>query len=113
MAWELAEKNFPQEIVVAPNNDIFTIEDLHKNNLNVISSIMVYYARNMVWKEEEWAWGKDGEFGIGTKYDALQISSKATGVSPLNVYGATMLYDYINLNQIDLDKNKETSKEVI
>ena len=103
MAWELAEKNFPQEIVVAPNNDIFTIEDLHKNNLNVISSIMVYYARNMVWKE----------FGIGTKYDALQISSKATGVSPLNVYGATMLYDYINLNQIDLDKNKETSKEVI
>ena len=56
----------------------------------------------MIYKQEEWAWGQDGEFGIGVQYDVNDIVEHPYGVCPLNVYGMTMLYDYLALHDIAL-----------
>lgn len=109
MDWENAKKLFPQGVVVTPENTMVTIDELHRKKINVISSLLSYNARNMIHKQEEWAWGKDGEFGIATLYDALSISSMSEGISPLNVYGATMLHDYVMLNDINLNDEEQQS----
>lgn len=66
MAWEHANQVFPLGFIVDPNDNIVTVQDMVNNNLPVVSSIMYHYARKMIYKQEEWAWGENGEFGIGT-----------------------------------------------
>lgn len=93
--------------MVDPYNNIITNNDIIQNQLPVVSSIMYYNARNIVYKQEEWAWGEDGEFGIATQFDLENSVPHVENISPFNTFGNIMLYDYITLNDIDVEELKE------
>lgn len=114
MAWDNADIIFPQGVVVTPDNMIVDVETLRNSNLEVITSLRNYNARKMIYRQDEWAWGKNGEFAIGTRFDTLNAIPHIENTSPLSVYGMAMLLDYINLNNITLfDEDYELSKKNI
>lgn len=104
MEWNDIDKIFPNGFAITPENQILKVSDIKANKMPVVSSILPYYARNMIYKIEEWAWGKNGEFGIASQYDITKMQSHVNDTCPLNVYGMTMLNDYITLNDINLDE---------
>lgn len=107
MAWEHIDKIFPLGFMVDPDNNILTNQDIINNNFPVVTSIMYGYARKMVYKQEEWGWGQNGEFGIVTQYDVENTVPHVDNISPFNTYGQTMLYDYLTLNNIDAEALQE------
>ena len=62
------------------------------------------YAREMVTKQGKYIWFTDNSCQYIQKYNIYELQEHPDGVRPLNVYGYSMLNDYIQLNHIDMSK---------
>ena len=100
--WENLDVVFPNQLIAPPDNQVLSVDQVKNSDLEVVTSILNYTARNMIYKQEEWAWGKNDEFAIASLYDVNSIAPHPDSVCPLNVYGMTMLYDYLSLNGIEI-----------
>ena len=55
----------------------------------------------MVIEKKRWIWGADGEFTIQKIYDVYdRVPHPDDNFYPLNAFGACMMNDYLNYNNI-------------
>ena len=105
MAWENANKNWPERVIVSEDSGLIRVDEVLKLNPGVVFSIRQEVARNMLTNQKRYIWGKDGEFAIGIDYDVMNCLPRPDEEHPaLNVYGMRMLRDYKVLNNIDIDE---------
>ena len=102
MAWEQINTIFPLGFMIDKNDNVLYNNDIIQNEIPVVSNVMYHQARNMTYRQEEWAWGKDGEFAIGVQFDLENSVPHVNGINPFNTYGSSMLYNYLTMNDIDV-----------
>ena len=102
MAWEHINKIFPTGSIYTSADIFLTNQDIVNNKLKTVSSYRTYVSRNMVYKQEQWVWGEDGEFAIISTFDALNLVPHVDNISPLNVYGNIMIKKFLDDNNIQI-----------
>lgn len=103
MSWERFEKDFPHG--VETNFGFLTVEDLRtQSDVGVVTVFIRTPAREMTIREETIVYGKDNEQAIVVEYDIENEIEHPDIIHPLNIYGTSMLRDYLQYNYIPLEQ---------
>ncbi len=91
MSWEKINEMFPLGYTVA--GDSVPIEEIIKNNYDVVTGERNYMARDMKVAEERIEWYKNNTIERTRPYDLVHPNDQPYYHSCLNVYGKRMLID--------------------
>ena len=101
MTWELVQNNFP----IGHNFNEAPFINRHQMlkqfpNVEILTLNEALMARDMVIQEHTHIYGKNNEYALGVTYDVFNGLPRVGKNHVFNVYGASMLQDYIYLNGI-------------
>ena len=109
MNWSNLDIYFPTGEAQFNDFDSISIDELRAmKDVNVAVHNVFGMARNMQIFNYNYVYGRDGEEAIAINYDIFDETEHPDPlVRPLNVYGISMLVDFINFYGVDEDEEKD------
>jgi len=102
MNWEFLKIYFPSGIV--PTNEFgpISIEDLQNDeSIEYITVNITECARHMLTNTQTYVWGRNGEHAVGQEYNVYGDTEHPDLTNcPLNVYGQSMINDWLYFNDL-------------
>ncbi len=98
MTWQLFEAAFPDGTNTEEYGFITANTLRNSPEITAVTVKIIKMARNMCIRVESHIYGAQNEYALGVDYDVNNETPHPDIITPLNVYGASMLNDYIYLH---------------
>lgn len=95
MAWELFEQAFPNGALTKEYGWVRANQLRSNPDITAVTVRNLKMARDMCIRYEDHMYGAQNEYALGIGYDINRETPHPDIITPLNVYGASMLSDYI------------------
>ena len=112
MAWEHINTIFPIGYIETVQQGILTNKQIVDKKLKMVSAMRSYASRGMFYKQEEWAWGENGEFAVITKFDAMSLTPHVDNINPLNIYGSLMVRQFLDDNGLTVEYQNNNDTDI-